>query len=78
MANKEQLAILEQGVEVWNKWRAKNRNVGIYLQGAHLVGADLRGANLSGAHLFLADLNGATFFSAYLTKGKLIWLKPIL
>ena len=31
MANEEQLSILKQGVEVWNKWRKENPNVRIDL-----------------------------------------------
>jgi hypothetical protein len=31
MANEAQLSILKQGVEVWNKWRTRNRRVSIYL-----------------------------------------------
>ena len=27
MANKEHLAILKQGVEVWNKWRKENPEI---------------------------------------------------
>jgi hypothetical protein len=27
MANAEQLAILKQGVKVWNEWREKNKDV---------------------------------------------------
>jgi len=49
MANEEQLAILRQGVEVWNKWRAENQGVSI-----DLVGADLSKADLSRADLYAA------------------------
>ena len=31
MGNREQLEIVKQGAEVWNKWRAKNSNVRIDL-----------------------------------------------
>jgi hypothetical protein len=41
MANQEQLAILKQGVEVWNKWREENPEVKIDLRGVNLSGADL-------------------------------------
>jgi hypothetical protein len=27
MANEEQLAILKQGVDVWNQWRKENENI---------------------------------------------------
>lgn len=33
MANEEQLSILKQGVEVWNKWRVKNLAIHIDLRG---------------------------------------------
>ena len=42
MANQEQLSILKQGVDVWNEWRAKHKQVG-----DPLYKPDLRGANLS-------------------------------
>ena len=86
MANEEQLAILQEGVEVWNHWRAENRNVKIdlsqaYLPHAHLVGAnltfaslgkaDLRVANLRRADLFQADLVGANLGEAYLVGANL-------
>jgi TIR domain len=42
MANQEQLAILKQGVKVWNEWRTKNSD----------IPPDLSEANLSEAHLW--------------------------
>jgi uncharacterized protein YjbI with pentapeptide repeats len=64
MAKEEQLAILKQGVEVWNRWREENLDIAIDLQEAHLRGINLNsvnlsGANLSGANLREADLNRA-------------------
>jgi hypothetical protein len=50
MANPEYLAILKQGVEAWNQWRAKSdvsRESDINLRGADLMGANLAGADLS-------------------------------
>ena len=41
MANKEHLARLKQGVEVWNQWRCENPK----------TRPDLSQANLTGAHL---------------------------
>jgi uncharacterized protein YjbI with pentapeptide repeats len=63
MANEEQLAILKQGVEVWNKWRVDNSGI-VHLGGADLSEAKLWRANLSGTDLFgakllWADLAGA-------------------
>ena len=80
MANDEQLEILKQGVEVWNKWREKNPDVKIDLAGAELAMADLVGAflvesdltdatlvatNLSEANLARADLTGADLSQAF-------------
>ena len=56
MADPEQLAILKQGVEFWNKWRQEHTDVRPDLSGAYLRRADLRRANLSGAFLRKADL----------------------
>ena len=63
MANEEQLAILKQGVEVWNKWREENLNTEIYLNGANLNKADLVLANLSYANLSFSDLSEAQLSS---------------
>jgi len=41
MANEEQLSILMQGVDVWNKWRNENQNIPIDLSKANLTGIDL-------------------------------------
>jgi hypothetical protein len=74
MANPEHLAILQQGVEVWNKWRRDRPDLRPNLHDADLYGAvlssadlstvnlrggGLRGADLSKAHLRGADLTGA-------------------
>jgi hypothetical protein len=72
MANQEQLEILKQGVEVWNKWRKEHSGVDIDLWRADLKGADLRGVNLSVANVSevnfsYANLNRASFTNAYLT-----------
>jgi hypothetical protein len=74
MAKKEQMEILKQGVEVWNRWREENPGEEIDLSGADLRRANLTGAilsdsKLSGADLretdlFYADLRGANFFKA--------------
>ena len=42
MANPEHLAILKQGVEVWNEWRKENPTIQ-----PDFIGADLRGADFS-------------------------------
>ncbi len=74
MANSEQIKILYQGVEAWNKWRDKNDEIkpdlsganlswrylsGAYLFEANLSGADLEGANLGWAFLEDTDLRGS-------------------
>jgi uncharacterized protein YjbI with pentapeptide repeats len=74
MADDEHLAIIKQGVEVWNKWRNKNPKILPDFSSANLIDANLRGAalryanlryvnlryaNLRGAGLVLADLRGA-------------------
>lgn len=73
--NLEQVAILEQGVEVWNKWREENSDIRIDLSNACLsntvlIGADLKGANFSraifdNADLTKADLAGSNLEYAY-------------
>jgi TIR domain/Pentapeptide repeats (8 copies) len=82
MANEEHLAILKQGVEVWNKWRDENREIdpdlsGAFLSGANLSyaylgGVNLKDSNLSGADLRTANLNMAYLVSADLNEAKLI------
>ncbi len=42
MANAEQLEILKQGFEVWNKWREKNSRVRIDLRDGYLIGVNIR------------------------------------
>src|SRR5713226_1613069 len=74
MANKKQLAILKQGVDVWNKWRQEHPRVKPDLSNADLSRAILYGANfskadlsyidISEAHLSYANFNGATLIGA--------------
>ena len=45
MANPEHVAILRQGVEVWNQWRKDNLDIRPDLHMADFTGADLTGAN---------------------------------
>ena len=75
MANEEHLAILRQGVEVWNKWREgnpyirpdlSNATLPSFLGGANLVEADLSEANLRGSYLVEAALMGADLARANL------------
>ena len=47
MGNEEHLALLKQGVEIWNRWRDKNPYIEPDLTKTDLRLADLREANLS-------------------------------
>lgn len=58
MANEEQLAILKQGVDAWNKWNEKRLDEAA-LKGGNIIEADLSGANLADVNLYQADLSGA-------------------
>ncbi len=81
MANKQHLAILKQGAEAWNKWRARNSDIDPDLYradlsrsrfvGIELIGADLRGADLTGMLLYRALLSGADLSGANLSKANL-------
>lgn len=64
--NEKHLAILRQGVEVWNKWREDNPNVIPDLNGANLKGAKLIEVNLSRASLCTANLSDAALSRANL------------
>lgn len=64
MANPAHEALLRQGVEEWNDWRAQNGSVtpdltGLRMPAAKLDGIDLSHARLKGATLIRAKLNGA-------------------
>ncbi len=82
MANQEQLEILKQGTNVWNKWRTKHKHARIDLSEAdlkgmnlsfvdlsdtYLVNANLGEANLSLARLMNTDLSGANLGQANLS-----------
>jgi uncharacterized protein YjbI with pentapeptide repeats len=71
MATLKQVAILQQGVSVWNSWRAEHQTDVIDLRRAHLRGAHLSGADLSGAHLSGASLGGAELSEANLREAHL-------
>ncbi len=73
MANAEHLALLQQGVEVWNEWREKCPEVLPDLRGAQLPGADLSTVNLSKANLAQANLQGALLLEANLQEARLPW-----
>lgn len=76
MANPEHLAILNKGVEVWNKWREENPKVIPDLSGAqvgwlNLPGINFYKANLSEAKLIATELGSATLEKANLSKSNL-------
>ena len=76
MADPKHLALLRQGVDLWNEWRENNYGIipdlsGADLRGVNLVGADLsranfHQANLSHANLFGVDLGAANLSAANL------------
>jgi uncharacterized protein YjbI with pentapeptide repeats len=87
MANGEHLALLKQGVDAWNQWKANNPDIrpnlsfatgkGIIIRDAKLSGVDLSRADLSHADLSHVDLVGAklreaNFNEAYLSNAELI------
>jgi uncharacterized protein YjbI with pentapeptide repeats len=59
MANQEQVELLKQGVDGWNKWRQEKTDVKIDLSRADLREANLWRAHLRKANLALADLSKA-------------------
>jgi len=56
MANPEHLQILEQGVEAWNQWRERNKDITPDLAQATLARVALTRADLRPTHLFRANL----------------------
>ncbi|PZO47510.1 MAG: hypothetical protein DCF15_18940 [Phormidesmis priestleyi] len=66
VANKQHLALLKQGIAIWNDWRQKNPKIQPDLTQANFEGENLDGANLNDADLTAANLQGA-----YLTRSSL-------
>jgi uncharacterized protein YjbI with pentapeptide repeats len=66
MADNNQIAILSQGVEAWNKWRKENPDVLIDLKNAKLMHMNLENANLANADLKEANLSFTNFKNANL------------
>lgn len=73
MATQEQLAIVRQGVDVWNRWRKYIGQGGSQIK-INLSGANLSHINLSGADLSGADLTRANLAGADLTEATLSWV----
>jgi uncharacterized protein YjbI with pentapeptide repeats len=71
MANQEQLEIVKQGVQAWNKWREKNPEAKVDLSGADLNRANLSGVNLVGVNFIGAKFNEADLSEAKLSKANL-------
>ena len=71
MANEEQLSILRQGVDAWNKWRAENPNVEINLRKADLREMNLLRANLRESNLSRANLSRAFLHEVKLARANL-------
>ncbi len=71
MANPEHLAVLHQGVNVWNAWRAKEPLICPDLGRADLHQADFSRANLRGANLSRANLSRAILRRANLREANL-------
>ncbi|NTV25902.1 MAG: pentapeptide repeat-containing protein [Chlorobiaceae bacterium] len=81
MANPGHLAILNNGRDVWNKWREENAAVepdlikanfeGAKLYGFNLKCANLNGSNLKGAKLYGSNLEGSNLRGTHLEGAKL-------
>ena len=71
MANEEHLAILRQGVERWNRWRAENPSIRPDFFEADLSTTDLRGGNFTEADVTRGDLSGANLSGAHLSRADL-------
>jgi uncharacterized protein YjbI with pentapeptide repeats len=85
MANKEQLAIWNKGVEAWNKWREENPTAIIDLSNSHLVqpftltltqdnaftGRHTLGIKISGVNLSNANLSNVNLSKADLSNANL-------
>ncbi|MFH7242027.1 MAG: pentapeptide repeat-containing protein [Spirulina sp.] len=71
MANQEQVALLKQGIKVWNAWRDGNPDVEIDLRFADLTAVGLIAAKLSYADLSYADLSYAKLSYANLSEADL-------
>ncbi len=71
MADPTHLAILERGVDAWNRWRDEHSDARPDLEGADLRGRRLVSANLSRALLNRADLSESVLSLANLEQAEL-------
>jgi hypothetical protein len=71
MANKEHLALINQGVVAWNEWMLEHEDTRPDLSGANLIGADLHEAELIKANLSRANLHEAELIKANLSGANL-------
>ena len=76
MANREHVALLRHGIDVWSAWRRENPDIypdlrWVILTGADLTGADLSQAILTGANLGYANLGDANLGEANLMEANL-------
>ena len=69
MANLEQLAILHEGAEAWNRWRKENPDSRYRI---NLEKADLSNTDLSEANLSFAKLSGANLVGVNLSQSRLL------
>lgn len=72
MANPEHLAILEQGVEVWNQWREENPDIEVQIYEADLKFKDFRGVNFNGLDLSFTNLLGCKLNRADFSEANLL------
>jgi uncharacterized protein YjbI with pentapeptide repeats len=77
MANEQHVALLAQGIDVWNRWRSENVDIRPDLSFAdlrerNLSGVDLSGADVHRADFRRADLRKADFRGAFLSKVSLV------
>lgn len=76
MVNEQHLAVLRQGIPVWNNWRENNPDIRPNLSEADFTSVDLREADLSGVDLrqavfYRANLSGTVFYRADLREANL-------
>jgi len=68
MADKDQVEILYQGVDAWNKWRKENPDEILDLRDAELMNLNLENVNLAEADLKKANLSSVTYDQKILWK----------